>query len=75
MQVTETVSEGLKRELTITIGADTLNERVEGKLGEMKDQVRLKGFRPGKVPPAHLRRTFGRQVMTEVIQETVTNSR
>jgi trigger factor len=74
MQVTETVSEGLKRELTITIGADTLNERVEGKLGEMKDQVRLKGFRPGKVPPAHLRRTFGRQVMTEVIQETVTNS-
>ncbi|MEQ9520587.1 MAG: trigger factor, partial [Parvibaculum sp.] len=74
MQVTETVSEGLKRELTIKIGAGTLNERVEGKLGEMKDQVRLKGFRPGKVPPAHLRRTFGRQVMTEVIQETVTNS-
>lgn len=74
MQVTETVSEGLKRELTITIGAGTLNERVEGKLDAMKDQVRLKGFRPGKVPAAHLRRTFGRQVMTEVIQETVTSS-
>ncbi|PHQ94240.1 MAG: hypothetical protein COB48_06010 [Pseudoalteromonas sp.] len=36
MQVTETVSEGLKRELTITIGAATLDERVMGKLDEMK---------------------------------------
>lgn len=74
MQVTETVSEGLKRELTITIGAATLDESVMAKLDEMKNQVRLKGFRPGKVPMGHLRRTFGRQVMTEVIQETVSKS-
>lgn len=74
MQVNETVSEGLKRELTITIGADALEEKLMGKLNEMKDQVRLKGFRPGKVPVSHLRRTFGRQVMTEVIQETVSNT-
>ena len=74
MQVNETVSEGLKRELTITIEAAALEEKLSGKLDEMKNQVRLKGFRPGKVPVSHLRRTFGRQVMTEVIQETVSQS-
>ena len=55
MQVNETVSEGLKRELTITIEAAALEEKLSGKLDEMKNQVRLKGFRPGKVPVSHLR--------------------
>src|SRR5690606_1227948 len=44
------------------------------KLEEMKGQVRLKGFRPGKVPVSHLRKTFGKQIMGEIIQETVGES-
>jgi len=71
MQVTETSADGLKRELTITVDAANLEERLSSKLEQMKNQVRLKGFRPGKVPITHLRRTYGKQVMGEVIQETV----
>ena len=74
MQVTESSADGLKRELTITVGAQDLEDKLSAKLEELKGQVRLKGFRPGKVPMSHLRRTFGKQVMTEVIQQTVSES-
>lgn len=71
MQVTVTSADGLKRELSVQVPASDLEARVNAKLGDMKNSVRLKGFRPGKVPVAHLRKTFGKQVMTEVIQEAV----
>ena len=71
MQVTVTSADGLKRELKIQVPAGDLQARVGAKLDEMKNTIRLKGFRPGKVPVAHLRKTFGKQVMSEVIQETV----
>ena len=74
MQVTETLSDGLKRELQVTVTADDLSNRLDQKLNEIKDQVQLKGFRPGKVPVSHLRQRFGRQMMTEIIQEVVTDS-
>ena len=50
MQITETLSDGLKRELKIVIAANELDERLNSKLDELKDKVHLKGFRPGKVP-------------------------
>ncbi|MGK2739917.1 trigger factor [Tepidicaulis sp. LMO-SS28] len=74
MQVTESSADGLKRELVITVGAKDLDDKLSAKLEELKSQVQLKGFRPGKVPMSHLRRTFGKRVMTEVIQETVSES-
>ena len=37
----------------------------------MKDQVKLNGFRPGKVPVAHLKKVYGRAVMAETIEEVV----
>ncbi|MDF1686244.1 MAG: trigger factor [Parvibaculaceae bacterium] len=74
MQVTEISAEGLKRELSVTVAAQDLETRLAAKLDEMKDQVRLKGFRPGKVPVAHLRNTYGKQVMTEIIQEMIGES-
>ncbi len=74
MQVTVTNADGLKRELKIQVPAQDLEARLGVKLEEMKNQVRLKGFRPGKVPVSHLRKTFGKQVMGEIIQETVGES-
>ena len=74
MQVTVTSADGLKRELKVQVPAGDLEARVGAKLDELKNSIRLKGFRPGKVPVAHLRKTFGKQVMTEVIQETVGES-
>lgn len=74
MQVTETLSEGLKRELKITIPAGDLEARLMDKLVSLKDQVRINGFRPGKVPLSHIRKTYGRSVMAEIVQETVAKS-
>ncbi|MFO1170914.1 MAG: trigger factor [Hyphomicrobiaceae bacterium] len=72
MQVTEARNEGLKRELKVVIDKAELGSRFEKKVDEVKGQVRLKGFRPGKVPAAHLRKVFGRSLMAEVVQHTVT---
>jgi trigger factor len=74
MEVTETLSEGLKRELKVTVGADELNARMDAKLDSIKDKVRLDGFRPGKVPVSHLKKVYGRSLMTEVVEETVSET-
>ena len=50
MQVTETSSSGLKRELKVVVDQGELSERFSARLDEVKDQVQLKGFRKGKVP-------------------------
>jgi trigger factor len=71
MQVTETLSEGLKRELKIVIGADELKARLDAKIDQVKDKVKLSGFRPGKVPAAHIKKIYGRSFMAEVVDETV----
>ena len=71
MQVTETVSEGLKRELKVVVPAAELESRLGAKLDDLKTRVRINGFRPGKVPAAHLRRLYGRAVMAEIVQDLV----
>jgi trigger factor len=71
MQVTQTLSEGLKREFKVVLAAEDLAARVEGQLAEIKSKARIKGFRPGKVPVTHLRRLYGRSIMAEVVQEAV----
>lgn len=72
MQVTATNEEGLKRELKIVIAASELADKMSARLDELKNQVKLKGFRPGKVPVEHLRKLYGKSVMAEVVQESVT---
>lgn len=74
MQVTETLNEGLKRELKITVGADELLSKQDAQLVELKDTVRLNGFRAGKVPMPHLKKLYGQQAMAEVIEKTVSES-
>ena len=71
MQGTHTLSEGLKREFNVVLAAQDLAERLTAQLVEMKDKVRINGFRPGKVPLEHLRRVYGRQVMGDVVQNVV----
>ena len=71
MQVTSTLSEGLKREFKVVLPAKDLEERLTGQLVELKDRVRINGFRPGKVPMGHLRRVYGRSVMGDVLQNVV----
>lgn len=74
MQVKETLSEGLKREYQVVVPAADLDQRVNAKLDEIKDRVNIAGFRPGKVPMSHLKRVYGKSVMSEVIQSAVNDS-
>jgi trigger factor len=71
MQVTETISEGLKREFKVVVPATDLASKADERLVVLKDRVRLNGFRPGKVPVAHLKKVYGRAVMAETIEATV----
>jgi len=71
MQVTETLSAGLKREYKVVVPAAELDAKVNARLDELKDRVRINGFRPGKVPVTHLKRMYGRSAMAEVIEATV----
>jgi trigger factor len=71
MQVTETLSEGLKREFKVVVPASELDARVNDRLNDLKTRVQINGFRPGKVPVAHLKRVYGRSAMAEVIETTV----
>jgi trigger factor len=71
MQVTETLSEGLKREFKVVVPAAELDAKVNIRLDDLKNRVRMNGFRPGKVPVAHLKRIYGRSAMAEVIEATV----
>ncbi|WP_036259825.1 trigger factor [Methylocapsa aurea] len=71
MQVTETLSQGLKREFKVVLPATDLAARLEGQLAEMRAKARINGFRPGKVPVAHLKRLYGRSIMADVVQEAV----
>ena len=74
MQVTETSSAGLKREFKVVLQAEDLAKKLETQLADLKDKVRLNGFRPGKVPAAHLKRVYGRSIMGDVVQEAVTEA-
>ena len=71
MEVTETLSDGLKREFQVNVPAADLEARVSRRLDELKDQVQLRGFRPGKVPVTHLRKLYGRSVMAETIEAVI----
>ncbi|MGB6347707.1 MAG: trigger factor [Methyloceanibacter sp.] len=74
MDITEMTTEGLRRQLKVVVGADELEQRLSARLDEMKNRVKLRGFRPGHVPKAHLRKVYGRSVMAEVVQQAVTDT-
>jgi trigger factor len=74
MQVTETLSQGLKREYDISLPASDLAAKLNGQLEDLKAKVRINGFRPGKVPVEHLRKVYGKSVMADVVQEAIASA-
>jgi len=74
MQVVEKSSEGLSRVIAVTIPATELTAKLDAKLKEVAPQIKLKGFRPGKVPTSHVKKTFGREMMGEIINEQLNAS-
>lgn len=71
MQVTQTSSEGLKREFKVVIAAKDIDAKVEDRLREVGSSVRIPGFRPGKVPLQVLRQRYGKAVLGEVLESAV----
>jgi trigger factor len=71
MQVTETKSEGLKREYAVVVPAASLEEKTTEKLQTVREGFQMKGFRKGKAPLPLLKKMFGKSVLGEVVQETV----
>ena len=71
MQVTQTLADGLKREFKVVVPAADIASRADAQLEDMKGKVRVNGFRPGKVPVAHLRRLYGRSVTADVVNNFV----
>ena len=71
MQVTATLSEGLKREFRVVVPVTDLAARADARLDDLKGRVNINGFRPGKVPMHHLKKLYGRAVLAETIEALV----
>lgn len=71
MQVTETLSEGLKRAFTVVLPAADLEGKRAAKFAHLGKTLRLPGFRPGKVPLPLVRQRYGSAVTAEVLEESV----
>jgi trigger factor len=74
MQLTERRSEGLLRVYDVVVPAAELQQQLAAKIAEVQPRVRIKGFRPGKVPASHIRKVYGPSMMQDIINETVQRS-
>jgi trigger factor len=71
MQVTETLSDGLKRAYTVVVPAADIETRRSKRLVEIGKNLRLPGFRPGKVPMPVVKQRYGTAVRAEILEESV----
>ena len=74
MEVTETITEGLKREFKVVIGAAEIDSKVDERLKEIAPTLQLPGFRPGKVPATLVKKRFGQSLLGEVLEKSVNES-
>jgi trigger factor len=74
MQVTETLSDGLKRAYTIVLPAADIESRRSARLADLCKTVNLPGFRPGKVPLPVVRQRYGTAVSADVLEESVSEA-
>jgi trigger factor len=74
MQISIETTSGLERRLTISVPSETFEEQIADRLGQAAQQVRLPGFRPGKVPMREVRRRFGPAVRAEIAGELMQSS-
>ena len=74
MQVVEKSADGLSRVWGVTVPAKDLADKLEARIAEITPTLRIKGFRPGKVPTAHVRRLYGKCLMSEVLEQTLSET-
>jgi trigger factor len=71
MQTVETLNEGLKRAYTLTIPFSDIEKKVDQELKEISPQVRMPGFRPGKVPTNLVRKMHGESIEQDVVNKAI----
>jgi trigger factor len=71
IKTVETENEGLKRAFMLTIPAEDIEARVEQEVKRIAPQVRMPGFRPGKVPPNLIRKMHGESLRGDALQGAV----
>ena len=71
MQVTETLSDGLKRAWSVIVPAADIDARRAKRLAEITRTANIPGFRPGKVPAGVIKKRYGQAIMAEVLEESV----
>jgi trigger factor len=74
MEVTEQTAEGLERRFTVKVPASELDAKLTARLADIKGRVNLKGFRKGKAPLPFLKKMYGKGVMSEILQEIVSET-
>ena len=74
MQVSLVSTNGLERRLEVTVPGELVTSRVDQRLKDLARTARLKGFRPGKVPLAVVRKQYGGQVHSEAITDLMQKS-
>jgi trigger factor len=71
MQIVTKSAEGLARTFAVTVPAADLSSRLDARIKDMAPNVSIKGFRPGKVPPAHVKRMYGKSIMAEMLNDLI----
>ena len=74
MQIDETTNEGLKRAYTLTIPAKDIAARIDSEVKKIAPQVRMPGFRPGKVPANLVKKMHGDALHSDALNATVRES-
>jgi len=74
MQVSVENTSAIEKRLTIQVPAEEVQKQIDARLREIGKQVKLKGFRPGRIPFSVLRQRYGPQATQEVIQQTAQSS-
>ena len=71
MQIVETTNEGLKRAYSVKIAAKDIAARIDGEVAKITPDVRMPGFRPGKVPANLVKKMHGPQLHQEALNTSV----
>ena len=74
IKTVETEKEGLKRAFMLTIPAEDIDARVDQEVKRLAPQVRMPGFRPGKVPPNLIRKMHGESLQQDALNSVVQDS-
>ncbi len=74
LQIVEKSGEGLSRVYGVTVPVADLNQRLDARIREISPQINLKGFRPGKVPANHVRKIFGKGLMQEIVEQSLSEA-